>query len=317
MKVLVSGACGFIGSKLVDDLHDKGHTIVATDDVNIFNQLSETDKERFSQFQDWNNIVDNFDYSILDGVEFVFLLGANSSTRATFDELLKPNVNSPLGIVNQCKSRGIPVVFASSGAVYGSRFVLNQSAINPLTMYGLTKLMLERWIDALRYDNVVCLRYHNVYGEGEKHKGNMASIISKWIHNYTEGVLVNDLFYGSNSIMRDFIHVDDITKINMMFLDFYIKFKTLPSDNGNMIFDVGSGVPTSFEDVAKQILRHTKGSVQYIINPYDDRNYQFYTKANISIISGIHEWVYMEKYEPMTIADGVKKTFDDIIFKNK
>jgi ADP-L-glycero-D-manno-heptose 6-epimerase len=317
MKVLVSGACGFIGRKLIDALLKEFHSVVAIDDGKIYTQMLANDELCFSEFHDWQYCLDNADYSCLDGVQFAFLLGANSSTRATFHELMKPNLNSPLGIINECKSRKIPVVFASSGAVYGSRFVDDEPTINPLTMYGLTKLMMENWVNALKYDNVVFLRYHNVYGEGEKHKGNMASIVSKWIHNYTEGILVNDLFYGSNNIRRDFIHVDDIVKVNIMFLDFYIVYQTLPSVNGDMKFDVGSGIATSFEDVAKQILKHTKGSVQYIINPYDDTNYQFYTRANTKMISGLYEWVYSKKFEPMTIAEGVNKTFDDIILKNK
>jgi len=302
MKILVSGACGFIGGELIKDLKDLGHNIFGVDSISKFR---ETDISVHS-FMDWEDIYDSNSYDILGDVDFAFLLGANSSTRATKEELRKPNLLSTSALITQLNLKGIPIVFASSGAVYGSKFLGRHSIINPLTEYGRSKELMERWVSYFPLGNIVCLRYHNVYGATESHKGNMASIVSKWIDNHLQGIQTNDLFYGSDDIKRDFIHVDDVNKVNIMFLDFYIKYKQLPDVS---ILDVGSGKATSFEKVAREIVRHTNGTIQSIINPYDETNYQFYTKANIKGISDIHKWLYDKDYEPMSIKEGIEKTF--------
>ena len=302
MKILVSGACGFIGGELIKDLKDLGHNIFGVDSISKFR---ETDISVHS-FMDWEDIYDSNSYDILGDVDFAFLLGANSSTRATKEELRKPNLLSTSALITQLNLKGIPIVFASSGAVYGSKFLGRHSIINPLTEYGRSKEIMERWISYFPLGDVICLRYHNVYGATESHKGNMASIVSKWIDNHLQGIQTNDLFYGSDDIKRDFIHVDDVNKVNIMFLDFYIKYKQLPDVS---ILDVGSGKATSFEKVAREIVRHTNGTIQSIINPYDETNYQFYTKANIKGISDIHKWLYDKDYEPMSIKEGIEKTF--------
>jgi ADP-L-glycero-D-manno-heptose 6-epimerase len=174
-------------------------------------------------------------------------------------------------------------------------------------MYGKSKAKVEEFITFLRLGSVVALRYHNVYGATESHKGGMASIVSKWFDNYNKGILTNDLFFGSNDIKRDFIHVDDVNSINLMMLHFYNKYKQLPDVN---ILDVGVGVATSFGRVASSIIKHTNGAIQYCINPYDETNYQFYTKADIKGISDIYLWLYDKPFTPMNIEEGVNLTFN-------
>lgn len=312
MKVLVSGACGFIGRELIKDLQKRKHTIVAMDSGKVYTELLVNGVLEYEEFMDWEYCLDNISYDHLDGVDFAYVLGANSSTRATREELKKPNLDSPSALITQLNLKGIPVVFASSGAVYGSKFKGNYSYINPLTNYGKSKRMMENWIEYFPLGNVIALRYHNVYGATESHKGNMASIISKWIDNYHLGIMTNELFYGSDKIKRDFIHVSDVNKINIMFLDFYKKYNQLPDIS---ILDVGSGRATSFQEVANEIVKHTKGSIQSIINPYDETNYQFYTRANIKGISDTYKWLYDKEFEPMSIRDGVKLVFNQRIAK--
>lgn len=301
MRILVSGACGFIGSELIKDLKKLGHKILLVDKMSAFDR-GDSDEV----FIDWEHMYDDIEYNELYNVDFAFLLGANSSTRATMEELKKPNLLSTSALITQLNLRGIPIVFASSGAVYGSKFKGRNAIINPLTEYGRSKEMIERWVSYFPLSNIVCLRYHNVYGATESHKGNMASIVSKWIDNHLQGIQTNDLFYGSDTIKRDFIHVDDVNKVNIMLLDFYIKYNQLPDVR---ILDVGSGRASSFQDVAKEIVKHTKGTIQYIINPYDEKSYQFYTRANTKGISDIHKWLYQKEYEPMNIKEGIAKTF--------
>jgi nucleoside-diphosphate-sugar epimerase len=308
MKVLVSGACGFIGRELIKELIKRKHSVVAMDDGKLYTKLMVNEELVYPDFMDWEYCLDNISYSHLDDVDFAFLLGANSSTRSKFDDIKKSNLNSPSALITQLNLRGIPVVFASSGAVYGSKFKGRNPIINPLTDYGRSKRLMETWISYFPLGDVMCLRYHNVYGATESHKGNMASIVSKWIDNYKNGILTNDLFFGSDTIKRDFIHVIDVNKIHIMLLDFYKKYKQLPDAH---IVDVGSGRATSFQDVANEIIKHTKGSVQYTINPYNETNYQFYTRANIKPISDTYKWLYDKEFEPMTIKEGIKNVFNE------
>lgn len=313
MKILVSGACGFIGGELIKDLKKLGHTILGIDYLSKFNKLDIL-YNNVDYFMDWESLYDSNSYDFVKEFDFAFILGANSSTRATKKELRKPNILSTSALITQLNLKGIPIVFASSGAVYDSKFKKSKAIINPLTEYGRSKEMMERWISYFPLGNIVCLRYHNVYGATESHKGNMASIVSKWIDNHLKGIQTNDLFYGSNEIKRDFIHVEDVNKVNIMFLDFYIKYNQLPDV---VILDVGSGKAKSFDKVAKEIVKHTKGTIQSVINPYNETNYQFYTKANIKGISDIHKWIYDKDYKPMNIKEGIKKTFNDKVKKSK
>jgi UDP-glucose 4-epimerase len=138
----------------------------------------------------------------------------------------------------------------------------------------------------------------------------MASIISKWIDNYKNNVKTNLLFSDSKNIKRDFIHINDITKVNIMFLDYYKKNKNL---GDNIIYDVGIGVANSFLNVANNIIKHTKGNVKYVDNPYNKDNYQFYTKANIEQLSKIYKKTYKKNYKPLSIKKGIKLVFTEKI----
>jgi ADP-L-glycero-D-manno-heptose 6-epimerase len=313
MRIVVSGASGFIGGELIKMLNDDGYTdIIAIDSES---KPKRTDL-KYDRFIDWEFILENKYFDFLNLAEFVFHLGANSSTRATIEELQKPNLDFTHDLFYECSIREIPIVFSSSGAIYGSRRD-EYSTPNPLTNYGKSKLQCEqmRWEEDMDYSNITCLRYHNVYGATESHKGDMASIVSKWIDNYNNGLLTNDLFHGSNKILRDFIHVNDVNRINIMLLDHYKILKRFPLERQG--YDVGMGIATSFQDVANEIIRHTKGTIQYTINPYNESNYQFYTKANIEVISDIYKMVYNKPYTPLSISQGVELVFKEKTEKNE
>jgi nucleoside-diphosphate-sugar epimerase len=135
----------------------------------------------------------------------------------------------------------------------------------------------------------------------------MASIVSKWIDNYNNGILQNDLFYGSENIKRDFVHIDNVNRVHLLLLKYFIVFNYLPY---KLIIDVGSGVAVSFEQLANEILKHTKGKIRYIDNPFDESNYQFYTKANIDYLSATYNIVYGEEFKPIQIDEGIRLVFN-------
>jgi len=310
MKICVTGGGGFIGLELVNRLSELGHEIVIIEDVINCHNFTQIDAKH--TVYDWQELINSDNDSFLDGVEFSYHLGANSSTRATAEEVLNPNILFSKWFIRKNISKQIPVVFASSGAVFGSRRIDDNHA--PQTEYGKSKSVIENYIHDLPLGSCIALRYHNVYGATESHKGNMASIVSKWVDKYMAGNKEpNELFNGSGNILRDFIHVDDVTKVNLMMLDFYMEYKQLPD---SYVIDVGTGQPVSFMAVANEILKHTKGSVQYIINPYDETNYQFYTKAETKDLFDTHRWLYGFEFKPTGIEQGVYNVFCKKTLKN-
>lgn len=294
MTILVTGGAGFIGKELIKRLNHLGYN-----DIVVIDKKSEYPRLKgvtFSEFYDYEVILENNNYSFLKGIEFCFHIGANSSTRSEFKEIINSNVAFSLYLFKETEKRNIPVVFASSGAVYD-----NDRKENPMTAYGATKLLCEKFAS----ENVVCLRYHNVYGATEHHKWDMASMIHKWFYGDTK------LFEGSENILRDFVHVDDINTINIMFFDFWNK-------NGKFkekIYDVGTGKAVSFEEVSKEISKHIKTEYCIIPNPYHKITYQFYTKANIEPIAELYKETYSKNFSPISIKDGVEKVY--ICLQNK
>lgn len=309
MRIAVTGSNGFIGGELIKHLNKLHYT----DIIAIDKEEKDLSREHtVTRFIEWTFINEKNYFDFLNLVDFVFHLGANSSTREKFLDIEQSNVAFTSKLFIECAIRRIPVVFASSGAIYGS--TRGDGKPNPLTDYGKTKLICEYMALATQISrigdfcktNFVCLRYHNVYGATESHKGNMASIISKWIDNYKNGIRKNQLFYGSDNIRRDFVHVSDINKVHIMFLDYYKKHHNL---GNKIVYDVGTGISKSFQDVAYAISKHTKGKIEYVKNPYDDTNYQFFTKADVSDLKKIYKKTYKKEYLPLNIFDGIKLTF--------
>lgn len=302
MKICVTGASGFIGGELIKMLNDNNYfDIIAIDYDNktLRNDL------RVEKFIDWEFILKNKYYDFLNLVEFTFHIGGNSSTRATKEECLYQNINFSIEFINENSIRNIPCVFSSSASVYGAWRI--DDKIAPQSEYANSKAVIEQYLKTKPANSVVALRYHNVYGSTESHKGGMASIVSKWIDNYTNGILSNDLFYGSENIKRDFVHVDDVNRVHLLLLKYFILFDYLPY---KLIIDVGSGVAVSFEQLANEILKHTKGQIRYVDNPFDEYNYQFFTKANIDYLSATYTIVYGEDFNPIQLEEGVKLVFN-------
>lgn len=306
MKVCVTGGLGFIGSELIKHLKSVNPLIeiLCIDDISKLN----TEKEGQVWFQDYKGMLHNDSFDVLKDVGFIFHLGANSSTRATEKELYPSNYAFTIKLLRIAQEWQIPVVFASSASVYGAKREGNKTA--PQTNYAFLKLAIEKTIEELKYPlgSIISLRFHNVYGATETPKGNMASIVCKWIDDYHAGIKTHSLFYGSNEILRDFVHVKDVVGSLVTMYHYWGIHGQLPH---HYTLDVGTGVAVSFEQVAKEIIKHTASAIQYCLNPYSYEDYQWFTQADISNFKEIHQSLYDCDYMPLDIEEGVKRVFHE------
>ena len=251
--IVVTGAAGFIGSNLVRALNARGETnILAVDN------LSRADK--FRNFADCE-IADYLDKehfraalgagSFDDEIEAILHQGACSDTMQTDGRyMMENNYRYSVDLLAYSQETGVPLIYASSASVYGAGPVFKEGRANekPLNIYGYSKFLFDQ-IVRRRWDEdsaqVAGLRYFNVYGPRETHKGRMASVAMHCFDQFRETGKVK-LFEGSGGYAageqrRDFIAVDDVVRVNLHFLDH-------PEKSG--IFNCGSGASQTFNEVA-------------------------------------------------------------------
>jgi nucleoside-diphosphate-sugar epimerase len=297
MKIAITGGAGFIGQNLLKKFK--------VEDIVIIDDIKYRRKFRDYKYLDYNKILKSDNYSFVKDVDFIYHLGANSSTRASLVELYPSNIIFSTKLFIEANLNDVPVIFASSGAIYGSD--RRQGDGLPLTQYGYTKYSCEiflRYFPNL-YQNIVSLRFHNVYGQFEDKKMDMASIPYKWTTGKKQV-----LFLDSKNIKRDFIHVDDICDVLNVFFIYFKKHKKLPN---NKFYDVGTGNSVSFKDLGEEIDKHTKRGIEYIKNPYKKEEYQYFTQANIRDLKKVYKDLG-KIYKPMDYKEGIKDLY---LFKNK
>lgn len=197
-----------------------------------------------------------------DSIEKIYHLGAISSTTETNISLIHHyNIDYSIRLFECAIEHRIPIVYASSASVYGNSYTYK---INPLNYYALSKATVDYWVEdnMNRFSNVIGLRFFNVYGDGEDHKGSQASPIHQFMKQNPIRV-----FEGSDNFVRDFVWVEDC--IDCMLME---------KDSG--LYDVGTSEPISFQKVAELISNKTGASIETIPFPNHLRNkYQTYTCA--------------------------------------
>ena len=288
--IIVTGGAGFIGSNLVHGLNNIGHTdILVVDDL--------TDGTKFSNIVDckiqdyWdkdqlkNFVINNNTFS--ESIDAIFHQGACSTTTEWNGHyMMQNNYEYSKILLHYCVEHSIPFIYASSGSVYGinSKFTESEENELPVNIYGYSKYLFDRYVRRFALTarkQVVGLRYFNVYGPREQHKKSMASVI----FHFNKQLLSSDkvrLFKGSGGYdngeqRRDFIHVDDVTGVNL-----WLMKNTVP----NGIYNVGTGQSQSFNDIANAVIKwHGHGNIEYIDFPKELENcYQNYTQADITAL---------------------------------
>ncbi len=293
--IIVTGAAGFIGSCLVGKLNGEGYNdIVIVDDFSHADKNKNLEGKIFSQkiernlFQQW--LKENHRF-----VQFIFHIGARTDTtefnKEIFDEL---NLNYTKDIWNTCVEFGLPLVYASSAATYGNGefgYDDNEAMIEklvPLNPYGESKNDFDKWALAQERKPYfwVGLKFFNVYGPNEFHKGRMASVI---FHAFNQISKTGEmkLFrshnpeYKDGEQLRDFVYVKDVTSVCMFLLN-------NRKDSG--IYNLGSGKARTFLDLVKNTFKAMgkPEQIDFIDTPIDIRDkYQYFTEANMSKLKSI------------------------------
>ena len=311
--IIVTGAVGFIGSCLIGRLNQENFNfIIAVDDFSDIDKLPNLEGKKIQERVNRDDFFDWLDQNYHE-VEFLFHIGARTDTtefdRAIFDRL---NLNYSKRIWEKCIQYQIPLVYASSAATYGLGelgYDDNESLIpqlKPLNPYGDSKNDFDIW--ALEQENKpffwAGLKFFNVYGPNEYHKGRMASVIFHTYHQIQKTGSMR-LFKSHNpdfkdgEQMRDFVYVKDVVEVCLFLMH---------HRRNSGIYNLGSGKARTFLDLAKNTFKNSEVTpdISFIDTPADIRDkYQYFTEANMSKMRSIG---YSKPFHSLEdgIADYVK-----------
>lgn len=286
---IVTGGAGFIGSNIVRALNAQG-----VDEILVVDDLE--DSRKFINLRDckiWDYMDKREFRGVLEERKFnakvhvILHQGACSDTMESDGRyMMENNFSYSKALLHYAVEHRIPFVYASSAAVYGSGGSFTEEPANekPLNIYGYSKLLVDQYVRRIMptaESTVVGLRYFNVYGPNEAHKGRMASMVYQ-VYRQLKDKGIAKLFQGSDGYAhgeqrRDFVYVDDVADVNLF-------FALGPPRKG--IFNVGTGHSRSFNDMANiWISLLGFGEITYI--PFPDElkgKYQSFTEADISAL---------------------------------
>jgi ADP-L-glycero-D-manno-heptose 6-epimerase len=298
MKVIVTGAAGFVGANNVHALNARGvNDVIAVDNLTHAAKFTNLVDAELADYIDKVEFIDLVRKRALPKPDVVFHQGACSDTMESNGRyMMDNNYRYSVELFRWCQELRVPLVYASSAAVYGLGPVFREERAHehPLNVYGYSKYLFDAFVRNALADlrsPVIGLRYFNVYGPREAHKGRMASVAFHHVQQFrTDGAV--KLFEGSHGYAngeqrRDFIHVDDVIATNLHFWD----------QPHSGIYNVGTGRAQSFNDVACAVVNTIRveqgeaalslerlvasGQIRYVPFPEALRGkYQAFTQAD-------------------------------------
>ncbi len=299
--IVVTGGAGFIGSNIVRGLNKDGiKDILIVDNLKNSRKHLNLNALEFYDFLDKEDFIENLDK--LNKIDLIFHQGACSNTLETDGRyMMKNNYEYSKMLLHYALDKNIRFIYASSASVYGlgkNGFSEERKNEFPLNIYAFSKFLLDQYVRRVALNNnstqVVGLRYFNVYGPNEHHKGKMASVIYHF-HNQIQDDGTIKLFEGSDKFKRDFVYIGCVVKVNLFFLN---------NPNISGIFNVGTGKAESFLKVA-QIMQslYPNVRIEFVKFPEELKGkYQTFTQADLSRLRAVG---YKDEFTPIEI--GIKK----------
>jgi ADP-L-glycero-D-manno-heptose 6-epimerase len=287
--IIVTGGAGFIGSNIVRTLNERGaRNIIVVDNLTRAEKIRNLADCVVADYWDKQEFLAELRAPRISSVRTIIHQGACSdTTEANGRYLLENNHSYSKAILGYAQERGVPLVYASSAAVYGlsEECREDESLERPLNAYGYSKLVFDQYLRAMSGKlraPVVGLRYFNVYGPRESHKGRMASVALHFYRQLRDNGVCR-LFgayggRGSGEHSRDFVSVDDVVKVALHF--------SVQAPKGLSIVNVGTGESRSYNDLAKTLVELIgKGTIEYIPFPQDlAGKYQCLTRADLTLL---------------------------------
>lgn len=298
--VIVTGAAGFIGSCMVQYLNEQGYeNLYLVDDFGVEAKRKNWESKKFTQIVERHNLFDWLNEKD-PKIDFVIHLGARTDTTEFDYEVHRElNYNYSIDVWNYCATNQVPLVYASSAATYGdgalgyndNHEIVEQ--LQPLNPYGVSKNEFDKWaLQQVKDGNLyppfwAGLKFFNVYGPNEYHKGRMASVIWHSFNQIKKDGVVK-LFkshrpdFKDGQQLRDFVYVKDVVKV-IFWMDQSMVHGQWSSDR-NGLYNLGTGTARSFDDLVKATFAglDIQPNIEYIDMPLDIRDkYQYFTEANM------------------------------------
>jgi ADP-L-glycero-D-manno-heptose 6-epimerase len=300
MYYVVTGAAGFIGSRIIEALNAAGiGDIVAVDNLQQSDKVRNLARLEIADYLDQAEFLQRLE-SFDGALEAVLHQGACSDTMESDGRyMMDNNYRYSKVLLDWCQEAEVPLLYASSASVYGPgpEFREERACERPLNVYGYSKFLFDQLVRRTlpgRTAQVAGFRYFNVYGPNEAHKGRMASVAFHAYHQLLASgkvrLFVGSGGYGDGEQRRDFVHVDDVVEVNLWFLE---------HRDVSGIFNCGTGRAQTFNQLAAAVINSVqgthstagelvaKGLIEYI--PFPDAlkgKYQSFTEADLSRLRG-------------------------------
>ena len=295
--IMVIGACGFIGTHLLERLISEENNVIAFDNKSLgqFKYIKDFYTEDYFNAEVFT--IDKLHQ--YPKIPLVFHMGMPSSYKMYTDNkhLYAYTIKDFLTVLEYCRQWDSKLVYASTASLYyGNSIPFKETmAIHPKDLYSECHYEMERLAELYSslYDiTTIGLRFFNIYGTREEHKGTNASIITQFIEQISAGI--EPIVYGDGRQTRDFIYIDDVIEALMLCMKTKVK--------GSTVLNLGTGTNYSFNDIVDLIGESLNIEVAPVYKELTEKNYVYHSMADMELTNKVL------KYKPSTSAiDGIKK----------